>query len=184
LLGAPPHHDSTDIDGVEADVRIAVLFRHLPVEGVGAQESEFGGIGEIAGIRVATLDQNFTFNDFHFIDDPSNRIASIPVYLYKASLVYQHPAGWHLGPDITWSPARYPVDQANTDYAPPYAVIGARAGWVKDKHFRVFVQGTNLLNRHYAATVAPIADARADPDPAVFRPGVGIDLMGGIELSW
>ena len=146
-----------------------------------------GGEPDDAKSQHLLLEENFTFNDFHFVGDPSNgdnRIAGIPVYLYKASLIYQHPGGWYLGPDLTWSLARYPVDQANTDYAPPYAVLGARAGWVMDKHFRVFVQGTNLLNRHYAATVAPIADARANPDPAVFRPGVGIDVMGGVELSW
>jgi iron complex outermembrane receptor protein len=146
-----------------------------------------GGELDDAKSHHLAFEENFTFNDFHFVDDPSNgdnRIASIPVYLYKASLVYQHPGGYYIGPDVTWSPARYPVDQANTDYAPPYAVLGARAGWIKDQHFRVFVQGTNLLNRHYAATVAPIADARATPDPAVFRPGVGIDIMGGIELAW
>jgi len=146
-----------------------------------------GGELDDAKSQHLAFEENFTFNDFHFVDDPSNgdnRIASIPVYLYKASLIYQYPGGYYIGPDLTWSPARYPVDQANTDYAPPYAIIGARAGWVKDQHLRVFVQGTNLLNRHYAATVAPIADARADPDPAVFRPGVGIDVMGGIELSW
>jgi outer membrane receptor protein involved in Fe transport len=80
----------------------------------------------------------------------------------------------------------YPVDNANSLDADPYVLLGARAGWVWNERLRVFVEGTNLTNKTYAAVVAPIQDARLsqDADPAIFRPGNGRSIVGGIEASW
>ena len=135
------------------------------------------------------LEQSYTLNDFHFTDDPNyghNRIAGIPINFYRARLIYQHPNGLYFGPTLEWNMSSYPVDNANSLDADPYVLLGARAGWVWNERLRVFVEGTNLTNKTYAAVVAPIQDARLsqDADPAIFRPGNGRSIVGGIEASW
>jgi iron complex outermembrane receptor protein len=160
---------------------------HQGVEiGLETELLDWGGDGRSAASRLL-LEQSYTLNDCHFADDAvygRNRLAGIPVHLYRAELTYRHRSGFYAGPGMTWSPSRYPVDHANTLYADPYVIVSARAGWMWGERFQVFVEGTNLTDRHYAASVAPIADARTDPDPEIFRPGNGRAVVGGIAASW
>jgi iron complex outermembrane receptor protein len=158
--------------GVEAALGLDLLAAAAPADGTA---------------RHLQFEQSCTFSSFTFQDDPlygHDRIAGIPPLLYRASLIYQDPCGLYLGPTLEWCPLRVPVDEANTLYADPYLLLGARAGWQWSQRLRVFVSASNLTNRTYAAVVAPIADARNPADPAVFRPGNGRTLVGGVEASW
>ena len=133
-----------------------------------------------------SLEQTYTLNDFHFSNDSvygDNRIAGVPVDFYKAELRYQHPCGFYCGPNVEWNIVKYPVDEANTLYADPYALLGFRAGYKSKKGFEIFFEAKNITNKTYAATVEPVGDARVEGTND-FNPGTGRSYYGGISWKW
>jgi len=134
-----------------------------------------------------TFSQTYTLNDFHFDGDPvygENRIGGLPIHLYEAELLYTTGAGFYAGPNVQCNLTRYPVDQANTLFADPYALIGFKVGYRPRKGFSIFVEARNLTDRRFASAVDPIADARTAPDAQIFHPGDGRAFYGGISWSW
>jgi len=133
-----------------------------------------------------TLEQTYTFSDFHFDGDPvygNNRIASIPVHYYKAQLLYENPCGFYCGPNVEWNITRYPVDEANTLSADPYALLNFEIGYKSPKGFKVYLEAENLTDNVYAATVEPVGDARVEGSDS-FNPGNGRAYYGGIAWLW
>jgi iron complex outermembrane receptor protein len=133
-----------------------------------------------------TLEQTYTWSDFHFSDDPvygSNRIAGAPVDYYKAELRYEHPSGFYCGPSLEWNIVKYPVDEANTLFADPYALLGFRAGYKSARGFEIFLEARNLTNKTYAATVEPVGNARIEGGDS-FNPGNGRSFYGGVSTTW
>lgn len=132
------------------------------------------------------LKQSYTLNDFHFDDNPTyrnNRIAGIPEHFYQADLVYATKQGWYAGPNVQWSMARFPVDQAGILFADPYALIGFSSGFRGEKGLSFYVDARNLANIRYAEGVEPIPDARtvSTEDLQVFYPGDRINFAASIE---
>ncbi len=80
------------------------------------------------------------------------------------------------------NPVEYPVDEANTLFADPYALLGFRVGYRTSRGLQFFLEAKNLINEIYAATVEPIADVRVGDDTAPFNPGNGRAFYGG--FSW
>ena len=76
------------------------------------------------------------------------------------------------------------MDEANTLFADPHALLGFRAGYRTRKGFQVYFEVKNLLNKTYAAYVEPIADARIGDDSDSFSPGLGRAFYGGVLWSW
>jgi iron complex outermembrane receptor protein len=133
-----------------------------------------------------TLEQTYTLSDFRFTHDPvygDNRIAGTPVSFYKAELLYKHPCGLYCGPNVEWNIVKYPVDEANTLFADPYALLGFRMGYKSPKGFEVFFEAKNLTNKIYAATVEPVGDARIEGTDD-FNPGNGRAFYGGVSWTW
>ena len=133
-----------------------------------------------------TLEQTYTFSDFHFSDDPvygNNRIAGTPVDFYKAELLYEHPCGFYCGPNVGWNVVKYPVDEANTLFADPYALLGFRMGYKSPKGYELFIEAKNLTNKTYAATVEPVGNARTEGTDD-FNPGNGRSFYGGVSWTW
>ena len=131
--------------------------------------------------------QAYTFSDFHFEDDPvygGNRVAGTPVHFYKAEVRYEHPCGFYLGVNVEWNIIKYPVDEANTLYADPYALLGVRLGYRTKKGLGVFFEAKNLTGKVYAASVEPLGDARASDDNDSFNPGNGRAFYGGLSWVW
>ena len=134
-----------------------------------------------------TLNHTYTFNDFHFDDDPvygDNRIGGLPIHVYEAELLYVTPIGFYAGPNVQCNLRRYPVDQANTLYADPYALLGFKIGYRAKNGWSAFVEAKNLTDERYPASVDPIADASVDDDVRVFHPGDGRSVYGGVSLAW
>jgi iron complex outermembrane receptor protein len=75
-----------------------------------------------------------------------------------------------------------PVDNMNTLYADPYAVVDLRSEYKIDKTFRVFGEVANLFNKTYAATSVVVDQARADQ--AVFLPGDGRGFYAGVKATF
>jgi iron complex outermembrane receptor protein len=134
-----------------------------------------------------TLSQTYTLNDFHFDGDSvygHNRIAGVPIHFYEAELLYVTAAGFYAGPNVQCNITRYPADQANTLFADSYALLGFKIGFRPKKGFSIFLEAKNLMDKHFASAVDPIADARTADDPQVFHPGDGRAFYGGISWNW
>jgi iron complex outermembrane recepter protein len=135
-----------------------------------------------------TLRQNYTLSDLHFDNDPvygNNRIAGVPVNVYEAQLMYEAPCGFYAGPNVNWVITPYPVDNANTLYAPAYALLGFKTGMELGKGFSIFFEARNLLDERYASSVDPISSANplVNPPPVqVFHPGDPRSFYFGV--SW
>ncbi len=132
------------------------------------------------------LRQVYLWNDFRFDGDPifgDNRLAGIPEHYYRAELVYEHPSGFYIGPNVEWVPKSYGVDFADTLEADSYVLIGAKVGYRSKRGFSVFFEAKNLTDEKYAATTNVITDARGI-DSQQFFPGDGRSFYGGIEYRW
>jgi iron complex outermembrane receptor protein len=133
-----------------------------------------------------SFEQTDTISDFHFSDDPvyrNNRIAGTPVHYYKAELRYEHPCGFYCGPNVEWNVVKYPVDEANTLFADPYALLGFRMGYKSPRGFEVFLEAKNLTNKTYAATIEPVGKAQIEGTND-FNPGNGRSFYGGVSWIW
>ncbi|MGH7942415.1 MAG: TonB-dependent receptor family protein [Limisphaerales bacterium] len=137
-----------------------------------------------------TLRQDYTFSDLRFSDNPTygdNRIAGVPPHMYQAQLMYETPGGFYAGPNVNWSISYFPVDNANTLYAPSFALLGFKMGLYLGKGFSIFFDARNLLNERYASSVDPISSANpaVNPPPIqVFHPGDPRSFYGGVAWVW
>ncbi len=125
----------------------------------------------------------YNWSRFKFDEDPvyaHNYLPGIPEDFLRAELLYEHPWGFYVGPNLEWSFKRYPVDMANTLFADSYAIMGIKGGLRLPKGFSFFVEGRNLTDKIYAATTGVIADARGR-DSAQFLPGDGRSVFAGVE---
>ncbi|HRJ07881.1 MAG TPA: TonB-dependent receptor [Prosthecobacter sp.] len=129
--------------------------------------------------------QFYLFNDFHFDGDKdfsNNELPGIPRHFYRAELLYEHPCGFYMGPNVEWAPQDYFVDLANTLKADGYALLGFKVGYRATKGLSFFLEARNLTDKTYAATTGVVT--AATPASAVFFPGDGRALYGGIEWKW
>jgi iron complex outermembrane receptor protein len=140
-------------------------------------------LGMVCRLRGFELRAMYLWNDFRFDGHPvygNNTLPGIPEQFLRGELLYRTPAGFYAGPTFEWSPRSYPVDMANTLYAAPYALVGAKVGMQVARGFSWFVEGRNLANEKYAATTSVIADANG-MDTAAFNPGEGRGVFAGLE---
>jgi iron complex outermembrane receptor protein len=127
--------------------------------------------------------QALFINRFRFDNDPAfgnNTLPGLPKSLLKAELVYRMPAGFFVGANAETSPQRYPVDMANTLYADPYTIWGAKIGQRISATWSWFVEGRNLSDRKYAATTGVTLN-QAGADAPQFLPGDGRSYYAGVE---
>jgi iron complex outermembrane recepter protein len=188
-------HELVDVYSAETDLDLGSLnVPHSMHQGVEAGleyklfDSMFmQGDKRHAGDRL-TLRQDFTLTDAHFTHDPAfgnDRIAGVPIYVFQTQLMYESGRGFYAGPNLNWVMTRFPVDNANTLYAPAYALLGFRAGVQLGKGFSVFFDARNLLDQRYASSVDPISSAAAfQPGVAVFHPGDPRSFYGGLSYKW
>ncbi|WP_225702783.1 TonB-dependent receptor family protein [Bradyrhizobium cenepequi] len=155
---------------------------------INADRTTHFGIELGAGVR---LDDRwsariaYTYQDFRFVNDPlrgNNRLAGAPPHLIHAQLQFQATDAWMMQAGVRWSPASIPVDNMNTLYADPYAVVDLRTEYRIDKNFRAFGEITNLFNKTYASSVLIVDQAR--PDQAAFLPGDGRGFYAGIRAAF
>ena len=79
-------------------------------------------------------------------------------------------------------PQAYHVDNANTLKTEPYALLGAKAGYDFGNGVKLFAEGRNLLDRTFISNVSTTTIASASA--ALFNPGEGRAVYGGIEVRW
>ena len=132
------------------------------------------------------LSQLWTWNDFRFVNDPiygNNPIAGIPRHVLRTTLAYSRPDGLYLAPSLDWVPQGAYADYMHTLEAPGYALIGLQAGMKLPQGVSVYLDARNLANVHYVSDITTIIDARGQI-PAVFYPGNGRAIYGGVKLAF
>ncbi len=127
----------------------------------------------------------YTYSDFNFDGDPNygnNELPGIPKHYLRAELLYKHASGFYAGPNVEWAPGHYFADNANTLSVDPYALLNLKAGFDAGKHWSVYVEGRNLTDKRYIATVAIAGVANANSE--IFNPGTGRAVFGGVRFTW
>ncbi|GAB4189327.1 MAG: TonB-dependent receptor [Wenzhouxiangellaceae bacterium] len=141
--------------------------RHSGIE-LGVQgELPLGGVGHYLGTQFT-----YTYNRFEFDDHPQfddNRLAGVPEHLARLELMYHHPSGFFIGPVLDVASGMY-VDFANTLRSPNYTLLGARAGYISDKGWRLTVVARNLEDQAYVSNTGVTANANGQ-DGNFFNPG-------------
>jgi iron complex outermembrane receptor protein len=137
--------------------RNADRTRHYGVEtGLGytlpdAVLTRAGG-GDRLGARLA-----YTFARYRFVEDTAyarNQVPGAPGHVLQGELVYRHPAGLTLKPNVEWVPAGYFVDSGNTVRNEGWTVFGARAELLVPRlKSTAFVEARNLTNVRYSPAV-------------------------------
>ncbi|MGY3514282.1 TonB-dependent receptor family protein [Bradyrhizobium lupini] len=162
--------DRTFHQGIEAGASAAIL-RDIFVNGPAPDK---------VWLNVA-----YSFNDFRFDKDPTfgnNRLPGAPTHYLRAELLYKHPSGFYVGPNVEWVPQAYFVDSMNTLTTEPYALLGLKAGFDNGGPMSAYIEGRNLTNKTYTAS-ASIID-RATATSALFEPGTGRAVYAGMRYRW
>ncbi len=162
--------DRTVHQGIEAGTGVAI-FRDLFVRGDRPDK---------LWLNVA-----YTFNDFRFDNDPvfgNNLLPGAPRHFVRAELLYKHPNGFYIGPNLEWVPQGYYVDSANTLSTDAYAIYGLKAGFDDGGRYSGYVEARNLANKAYIAS-SSIID-RANANSPLFEPGTGRAVYAGFKVRW
>ncbi len=91
----------------------------------------------------------------------NNLLPGAPPQYIRAELLYKHPSGFSIGPNIEWVPQAYYVDSANTLTTEPYMLWGFKAAYDDQKNFSAYIEGRNLLDKAYISS-ASIIDRATD----------------------
>ncbi|MFT0548603.1 TonB-dependent receptor family protein [Allopusillimonas ginsengisoli] len=138
------------------------------------------------GFEADSLQVNatYTFSDFHFDDDSTwgnNQIPGAPRHYVRAEVLYKHPAGFYVGPNVEWVPQAYNVDNANSLKTSAYALLGLRTGWEQGP-YSFYVEGRNLTDRRYIASAS--TTDRANANSTLFEPGTGRSVFAGVQVRY
>jgi iron complex outermembrane recepter protein len=162
--------DRTVHQGIEAGAGVAI-FRDLLVRGDRPDK---------LWLNVA-----YTFNDFRFDNDPvfgNNLLPGAPRHFVRAELLYKHPNGFYIGPNLEWVPQGYYADSANTLSTDAYAIYGLKTGFDDGGRYSGYVEARNIGNKAYIAS-SSIID-RANASSPLFEPGTGRAVYAGFKVRW
>lgn len=126
----------------------------------------------------------YTYSDYYFdgnVEYGDNAIAGQPQHFYQTELRYDHAGGWHAAVD--WELAsKADVAFDNSLEAPGYGIIGANGGYDINESVNLYIDGRNLLDKHYVSTFSTLADTTGST--AVFYPGEGRRIFGGVNIKF
>ncbi|BBK40097.1 TonB-dependent receptor [Allostella vacuolata] len=131
------------------------------------------------------LNTAYTYNDFFFDGDAlygNNRLPGVPKHYVRSEVLYKHPGGFYVGPNVEWVPQSYYADNANTLKVDPYTLVGLKAGYDSGMGWSGYLEARNLFDKRYISSVA-IAGV-ANPASEIFNPGSGRAIFAGVRVSW
>lgn len=144
---------------------------------------ELGVSGEVLDGLTARL--AYVLQDFRFWDDPvrgDNRLAGAPRQVVNLAVQYALFEQWDIGAVLQWVPSKTPVDNMNTLYADPYAVVDLRTEYSVNDRFSVYGAVTNVFDKTYASSTLILDQASAGQ--AVYLPGDGRGFYAGIKARF
>ena len=156
--------DRTVHQGIEAGLGVAFL------KSIFAQEDRFW------------FNAVYTYSDFRFDGDArwgNNRLPGAPPHSIRAEVLYKNPNGFYAGPNVEWMPQAFFADNANTLTVDPYALLNFKVGYDKGTGWSGYIEGRNLLDTRYISTTVTVGNA--DPTMALFNPGTGRAVYGGLR---
>ncbi|MDB5573028.1 MAG: TonB-dependent receptor [Tardiphaga sp.] len=162
--------DRTVHQGIEAGAGIAIL-RDMFVRGKAPDK---------LWLNIA-----YTLNDFRFDNDAAfgnNVLPGAPRHYLRAELLYRHPVGVYVGPNVEWVPQAYFVDSANTTTTESYALLGLKAGFDDGGPVSAYIEARNITDRKYISS-ASIID-RANANSLLFEPGAGRAVYAGMKYRF
>ncbi|MEA4836948.1 MAG: TonB-dependent receptor, partial [Rhodospirillaceae bacterium] len=82
-----------------------------------------------------------------------------------------------------WSPTKVPVDNMNTLYASPFAIVGLRSSFALTETVSIYGEARNIFDKTYASSVVT-TDKVMLPSQAMFLPGDGRAFYAGIKARF
>jgi iron complex outermembrane receptor protein len=131
------------------------------------------------------LRQAYTWGRFRFDGDAvhgDRQIPGLPEHSYRVELLWTRD-GWFLGPNLEWQ-GSYPVDFAGTTANDGFALLGARAGYRAARGLAAFIEGRNLTDEDHVPTTNIANPAQAVAGQALYLPGDGASVFGGVEWRY
>lgn len=131
------------------------------------------------------LNVAYTLNDFRFDGDRNfhdNELPGAPRHYLRSELLYKHPSGVFFGPNVEWVPQAYYVDNDNATKTTAYSLWGVKLGYDNGGPFSAYIEGRNLSDERYIASVS-ITDT-ANASSALFEPGTGRSVFAGVRYRW
>lgn len=131
------------------------------------------------------LNAAYTFSDFRFDDDAvfgNNELPGAPRHFLRAELLFKHASGFYAGPNVEWVPEAYFADSANTLSTQAYALLGAKVGFDDGGPVTAYIEGRNLTDEAYISSTSIATTANAAS--ALFEPGTGRAVYGGLQFKW
>jgi iron complex outermembrane receptor protein len=132
------------------------------------------------------LNTAYTFNDFRYDGDVlwgNNELPGAPRHYVRAELIYKHPSGIYVGPNVEWVPEAYFVDSANSFTTKAYAIWGAKIGFDDGGPVAAYIEGRNLSDEAYISSTSIAANVNGI-DTALFEPGNGRAVYAGVQVRW
>jgi iron complex outermembrane receptor protein len=132
------------------------------------------------------LNAAYTFNDFRYDNDVlwgDNELPGAPRHYVRAELLYKHPSGVYAGPNVEWVPEAYVVDSANSFTTASYALWGAKVGFDDGGPISGYIEARNFSDEAYISSTAIAANVKG-VDTALFEPGNGRAVYGGVQVRW
>ncbi|MFA7433983.1 MAG: TonB-dependent receptor [Gemmobacter sp.] len=144
---------------------------------------ELGLSGELTETLAARL--AWTWQEFRFDDDPirgDNRIAGAPRHVVTLALDWRPAERLSLNGVLHWVPGKTPVDNMNTVFNDPYALVHLGAEYAVNDRAAVFARVTNLFDKRYAASTLVVD--QGSPQQAAFIPGAGRAFYLGARMRF
>ncbi|HEY0622914.1 TonB-dependent receptor family protein [Sphingomonas sp.] len=138
------------------------------------------------GGTLLRLRQTWAWSDFTFANDMTygdNRLPVVPEHQLRTSLRYAHPAGAWIEPMLDWRPKDVWVDYRNSFRAPGYALVHLSAGIDLPGGVTLFADARNLTDKMHLPEFGAVVNANG-ADQAVFYPGEGRSLFGGVRVRF
>jgi len=158
-----------------------------------------GEVDPFAAKTRLLLRQAYTLNSFHYKHDSmygANELPGIPREFYQAEALFEHVSGFYASLDFQHASSTY-VDYANTFRVKPYSIYNVKLGYSPpDTRWEAYLEGRNLADKGYTASVSPVFDTRVDPtaplssvagqpnDLYLLSPGDGFGVFAGVSIRF
>lgn len=165
-----------------------IVSPDIPAAVFNADRTRHQGIEASVDWRIASglrLRQSWAWSDFSFTGDATygdNRLPVVPQHQLRTALRFERRGAW-VEPMLDWRPNAVWVDYANTLKAPGYALLHLSAGVGLPGGVSLFADARNLTDRRHVPEFGAVANARG-ADQAVFYPGEGRSLFGGVRVRF